>query len=577
MIRPSSLNNKSILENLYRILRMSLLLGDTENKDETVANFEDTAIKLDNIEQEEYNKNLDSKFYTTVTLEEEERKLSDLIKYVSERVESRKKIEDEYEEAIGRPLGGLEPIAEAENINNYQVRLDYIKEYLDNSKKIESTEKDIEELKNQLEKEEEIKKEYEKLNDQMENQLIDKFNDIIHSFEDDYYQNLDATNIDSDIATLDTTIEENKKSLDIFTKSYETLRIAGISTQDEIEYSKYVKEAKEVYYKNVEQRYLLKLYKLVFDSVTDFESIFQKRTQINSLLEERLDIRKELNIETRDSLLPLYSMLDEQYKEVETEKENIDNISSINEKIKFKQAKLENLHADNQKVEILELLKEFCIIDTYELPTEEPTEEVTLEKEVEQLKPNTIVEVKDIPASMNLDIVTTKTNTVMKRVGEMLGIKEKEVKKEEKIEEPPVETTKEEPTLKEATPVIPDITPIFPTTNEVVEPQIETPPVPPTTTEVSSNAYDIFPNEIFPPVTPKVQPIVELEPEVGNTSNILSDENIDKMFWPEDTSDLMEDDKKELNKGLPNIPNDFTINKDQPGTNIEMPSLPGNE
>ena len=77
MIRPSSLNNKSILENLYRILRMSLLLGDTENKDETVANFEDTAIKLDNIEQEEYNKNLDSKFYTTVTLEEEERKLSE--------------------------------------------------------------------------------------------------------------------------------------------------------------------------------------------------------------------------------------------------------------------------------------------------------------------------------------------------------------------------------------------------------------------------------------------------------------------------------------------------------------------
>ena len=573
MIRPSSLNNKSILENLYRILRMSLLLGDTENKDETVANFEDTAIKLDNIEQEEYNKNLDSKFYTTVTLEEEERKLSDLIKYVSERVESRKKIEDEYEEAVGRPLGGLEPIAEAENINNYQVRLDYIKEYLDNSKKIESTEKDIEELKKQLEQEEEIKKEYEKLNDQMENQLIDKFNDIIHSFEDDYYQNLDATNIDSDIATLDTTIEENKKSLDIFTKSYETLRIAGISTQDEIEYSKYVKEAKEVYYKNVEQRYLLKLYKLVFDSVTDFESIFQKRTQINSLLEERLDIRKELNIETRDSLLPLYSMLDEQYKEVETEKENIDNISSINEKIKFKQAKLENLHADNQKVEILELLKEFCIIDTYELPTEEPTEEVTLEKEVEQLKPNTIVEVKDIPASMNLDIVTTKTNTVMKRVGEMLGIKEKEVKKEE----PPVETTKEEPTPKEATPVIPDITPIFPTTSEVVEPQIETPPVPPTTTEVSSNTNDIFPNEIFPPVTPKVQPIVEPEPEVGNTSNILSDENIDKMFWPEDTSDLMEDDKKELNKGLPNIPNDFTINKDQPGTNIEMPSLPGNE
>ena len=386
MIRPSSLNNKSILENLYRILRMSLLLGDTENKDETVANFEDTAIKLDNIEQEEYNKNLDSKFYTTVTLEEEERKLSDLIKYVSERVESRKKIEDEYEEAVGRPLGGLEPIAEAENINNYQVRLDYIKEYLDNSKKIESTEKDIEELKKQLEQEEEIKKEYEKLNDQMENQLIDKFNDIIHSFEDDYYQNLDATNIDSDITTLDSTIEENKKSLDIFTKSYETLRSAGISTQDEIEYSKYVKEAKEVYYKNVEQRYLLKLYKLVFDSVTDFESIFQKRTQINSLLEERLDIRKELNIETRDSLLPLYSMLDEQYKEVETEKENIDNISSINEKIKFKQAKLENLHPDNQKVEILELLKEFCIIDTYELPTEEPTEEVTLEKEVEQLK-----------------------------------------------------------------------------------------------------------------------------------------------------------------------------------------------
>ena len=567
MIKPSSLNNKSILENLYRILRMSLLLGDAENKDETVANFEDTAIKLDNIEQEEYNKNLDSKFYTTVTLEEEERKLSDLIKYVSERVESRKKIEEEYEEAIGRPLGGLEPIAEAENINTYQVRLDYIKEYLDNSKKIESTEKDIEELNNQLQQEEEIQKEYEKLNDQMENQLIDKFNDIIHSFEDDYYQNLDATNIDSDITTLDATIEENKKSLDIFTKSYETLRSAGISTQEEIEYSKYVKEAKEVYYKNVEQRYLLKLYKLIFDSVTDFDSIFQKRTQINSLLEERLDIRKELNIETRDILLPLYSMLDEQYKEVENQKENIDNISSINEKIKFKETKLENLHADNQKVEILELLKEFCIIDTYELPAEEKQEE-TQESEPEQLKPNTIIEIKDIPTSMNLDIVTTKTNTVMKRVGEMLGIKEKEVKKDEKIEKPPVTTSKNAEMPNETTPVIPDITPIFPTTNENVEAKEENTQHAPTV-EVPSNADDIF-----SPATPKVQPIVESEPKVENASNILIDENIDKMFWPEDTNDLMEDDSK---KDLPNLPDDFTMNKAQLGTNIEMPNLPDSE
>ncbi len=447
MIKTSSLNNKNILENLYRILRMSLLLGDAENRDETIVNFDDTARKLDNIDTANYNEELAKLSYTTVTLEEEQKKLEELIKYISKRIAERRQLVNEYKEVIGHDIDGLGMVQEADNLANYEIRLKNIQEYLDNTKKIDATNRELEELKEKLELEKDQKVDYESDNERMEDKLRKDFIEITKKIDSESYANITLNTITSDLQEIAKVIEESGQSLKIFTKSYETLRNAGISSQQEVEYAKYVREAREMYYNNREQEYILKLYQLILDIAVSFDSLYEKRRNINRLLEERLELRKQLNINTEDSLLPLYNELDEQFNFVTTEKTNVDNIASIEDQINFKTTKLANLEAANQKPEIIDLLKEFCLIDADKVPASpalEPVSEVsepaievapTLEepsdtKLDEPLKPNAIVDISDIPDNMNLDIIKTKTNTVMKRVGEMLGLKDKTNKNE---------------------------------------------------------------------------------------------------------------------------------------------------
>ncbi len=537
MIKTNSLNNKSILENLYRILRMSLLLGDTENRDETISNFDDTARKIDKLDTEAYNNAIQEYTYTTVTLEEEEKKLEGVIQCLDERITSRRKLEDEYREVLGHDIEGLDPIEDEGHLPHYEQRLKNIQDYLDNTHKIESTKKELVELSSRLEEEKKHKVDYESSNEEMEETLRQAFSQIAKKVDSEYYNDINITTINDDLEELEKVIKENQQSLNIFTKSYETLRNSGISSQQEVEYAKYVREAKEIYYTNREQEYMLKLYQLILDIAVSFDTLYEKRRQINQLLEDRLNLRKQLNINTDDVLLPLYNLLDKQFAEVTTQKANVDKIASIVEKINFKTTKLENLTSDNQRPEILDLLKEFCFIDedndqapneiveeveTVQLPDlpeevsedisedvpeylpKEPTEELPLE----ELKPNTIIKVSDLPDTINLDIIKAKTNTIMKRVGEMLGIKDKVVKTQA------VKPTQE------------------PISNINLEPDSSIPNIP--------NPQPELPQEQVTPIQTQVQ--------VNDNSN-----NIEDFFWPESTNnDNM--NQEASYQAMPNLP-----------------------
>ena len=88
MIQNRTSDNK-IKENKYKILRMSLLLGSDDNREETLNNFEDAAREIDAMNDEVYLRDLQKKFYDTTKLEDEEKKLDVLVNYIEGRVEQR--------------------------------------------------------------------------------------------------------------------------------------------------------------------------------------------------------------------------------------------------------------------------------------------------------------------------------------------------------------------------------------------------------------------------------------------------------------------------------------------------------
>ena len=78
MIKQSLTFNK-ILEKKFKILRTSIMLGNYKNSEEVLREFEDTAREIDKMKSSVYEELLGAKMYTTVTLEEEQQRLKDLI------------------------------------------------------------------------------------------------------------------------------------------------------------------------------------------------------------------------------------------------------------------------------------------------------------------------------------------------------------------------------------------------------------------------------------------------------------------------------------------------------------------
>lgn len=478
-------SSNKIKENKYKILRMSLLLGRGENQEETLTNFEEAARDIDTMNDEIYLNDLEGKFYDTLTLEEEEKKLSVLVDYIGGRVEQRISLLSDFSNVTGYDLTNLPPIKYYDKLDGYKERLKYIREYLNNIEEIKELDKKITDAEKKLKEAYLNKATAEDYNSRNEEILLNKFENL---FKSTILTNINEENISEKVEEISLSAEESKKSLDIFTKSFATLTGSGISYEEEEEYKSYVENAREVYYMNKEQEYILKIYQYLLKSQIEYSTILEKREAINQLLYERMELRKELKIKDADPLNNLYDLLERQFEDIKHQKDNIELIDSLTEDInKYKEA-LNELEVDNQKVEILALLREFCLIDTYnedtsskevqaqqtnlpkeqidspitnsnpskdsleqkkETPKEEekasnnntsdifstikkaetpkiaisePTKE-TAEKPLD----NEVIKVE--PAEhIDIEYIQSKASKVMQRVGEMLGIKTKETK-----------------------------------------------------------------------------------------------------------------------------------------------------
>lgn len=472
-------SSNKIKENKYKILRMSLLLGRGEDQEETLTNFEEAARDIDAMNDEIYINDLEGKFYDTLTLEEEEKKLSILVDYIGGRVEQRISLLSDFSNVTGYDLTNLPPIKYYDKLDGYKERLKYIREYLNNIEEIKELDKKLDDAEKKLKEAYLNKATSEDYNNRNEEILLNKFENL---FKSTILKDITKENINEKVDEVSSLTEESKKSLDIFNKSFSTLTGSGISYEEEEEYKSYVENAKMAYYENKEQEYILRIYQCLLKNETEYNKILEKREIINQLLYERIDLRKKLKINEQDTLNNLYDLLERQFEDIKHQKDNIELIDNLTEDINQYKESLNELEIDNQKVEILALLREFCLIDTYNDDISKKDVEENKDTLSEEIKPVTFdnnsnndlssdkeLDIKE-SSNNNLDIfsnkkeedttketnsptrestkkyldneivkvenaehidieyIQSKASKVMQRVGEMLGIKPKESK-----------------------------------------------------------------------------------------------------------------------------------------------------
>ena len=202
------ISSNKIKENKYKILRMSLLLGDDENREETINNFEDAAREIDAMNNEIYLNNLENKFYETNKLEEEEKKLALLVDYIGGRVEQRISLLTDFANVTGFDLQNLPPIKYYDKLDDYKERLQYIREYLNNTARLETLNEEVKEANEKLEKAYKNKSSSEEFNQRSEEVLYNKYLNIIKTT--DYFKDINEDNVEEHLEKAIQSANESK-------------------------------------------------------------------------------------------------------------------------------------------------------------------------------------------------------------------------------------------------------------------------------------------------------------------------------------------------------------------------------
>ena len=419
MIKQSYIDSDSILYKKFKILRMSILLGNSRDREKTLEEFEETAREIDKYKKELYEEVLSSKMYTTTTLEEEKKRLEELISFIENRIDERNKFIDDYLKVTNNFLDDIDRVSEEDNLSEYKLRLDNINEYLNNVKEIKNLNKELEDKRKELEEKYEDKANNEVINNKLEEELIDEFNKII--IDDEYYKNLNYLDIDNELNTLNNEVNEKKDVMDTFISSFEALKNTGISGAEREEYLSYVQDAKNDYYKSLEKKYTLELYKLVLDKENDYDKLFAKREEIEKILVSREEKRKELNITDRDEISYFKDICCEQFSIIKSQKFNMENIDQLIVEITNKEERLEELEEDNNRDEIVSLLEEYSVskpvIEKVDMPEEKKIHDEVVKQNYEfDDKPANMIIRIDEPVKMNIKNVTDTAKLVMKKV-----------------------------------------------------------------------------------------------------------------------------------------------------------------
>jgi len=534
-------NSLKSFENLCKIFEMRIKLDREKNIDtpeDVLINYEKYSKKIDSIYNSDFEKEIRPLITPSSTLEKEEERLVKLIKLLEDRLEKREELENKFYSTTGHYIKGLQLVVSEAELNEKKDRLDLITKYLNTKNEIDDITDGIAKLKNSLNIEENKCDEYIAKNKILEDELYASFTDIIK--EDEYYRNVSESEIDTLLVSVLEKVKETKETLDVTKQSVDSLMFSG-SIDD---YSTYIEDAEKNYFVWKEKELILKIYEAVVKFEDNFVSILEKRETIDKLLLTRRKLRESLDISGSDKLLNFEKLLLNQINVLAGEKEILENISNYTSRIKFKEERLDELEKDNNSIEILAILREYGLIDTYDneeidVPVDELNEdEVLLDTVIEEFyDPYRIVEIKDYPKTLNLGLAKLKGESVREKVNKKLNPKKKEPtfdditavidEKVENVVSEEVPVVSEDNNNEE---IVDVVVPNIAVESEVTAVQNDAPVWNIPTNEVVSVApsnVETQVNNNFVPVWEEIKPTVEVpKEEVKEIDNFVNTSNI---------------------------------------------------
>lgn len=422
-------NSLNSFENLCKIFETRIKLDKEKNIEtppDVLINYEKYSKKIDSIYNSKFEKEIKPLIVPAVTIEKEEERLGKLISLLKSRLEKREELENRFYLTTGRYIKGLQLVVSESEFEDKKNRLETITKYLDTRNEINTVNESISELKDKLSDEVAKQDEYIKKNKIMEDELYNTFKDVISN--DDYLSKLNEDDIDTEIAMVIDKVKDNKETLDVTKDSVNSLMISG----DNDDYASYIEDAERSYFTWKNRELLLKVYSLVVKFEDNYNDLFEKRDKINKIVRNRRSIKDNLTIEVTDNFSSFEDVLKEQLDVLKNEKEVLENVSNYTNRISFKEERLSELEEANNSVEILSILREYGLIDTYdnkeeleEVPLETPElEEDAKEEEeifVKEINPYRIVDVIDYPKSLNIGLARLKGESVREKVNKKLN------------------------------------------------------------------------------------------------------------------------------------------------------------
>lgn len=423
-------NSLNSFENLCKIFETRIKLDKEKNIEtppDVLINYEKYSKKIDSIYNSKFEKEIKPLIVPAVTIEKEEERLGKLISLLKSRLEKREELENRFYLTTGRYIKGLQLVVSESEFEDKKNRLETITKYLDTRNEINTVNESISELKDKLSDEVAKQDEYIKKNKIMEDELYNSFKDVISN--DDYLSKLNEDDIDTEIAMVIDKVKDNKETLDVTKDSVNSLMISG----DNDDYASYIEDAERSYFTWKNRELLLKVYSLVVKFEDNYNDLFEKRDKINKIVRNRRSIKDNLTIEVTDNFSSFEDVLKEQLDVLKNEKEVLENVSNYTNRISFKEERLSELEEANNSVEILSILREYGLIDTYdnkeeleEVPLETPElEEDNGDEEeeifVKEINPYRIVDVIDYPKSLNIGLARLKGESVREKVNKKLN------------------------------------------------------------------------------------------------------------------------------------------------------------
>lgn len=351
---------RDILDKKYDILKASLSFPNPKDKDKLLDSYMEVARSVNDKRYTAYVEGLDDFYYKTNNLEDEKVRLNALIKYINGYRDAFSKFNNEYKEITGLDLEDKE---QYNDLSIYENRLDNIKEYLSNCNRIKSLEEEVRNYERDLDRFTEEALNNDRVNRELEEKLLEFFMSFIHN--NSFCEALDYSDIGFELEKVRDEIGHKRDELDNFYMAYESLLNQNLPDSKINEYKSYVKEARMDYYTSREKEYVYELYELISSIETEYSDVVSKRERISRIFDDRLLLRGQLEIIDEDSFMDIEKFCNNQYSVIKAEKRVNDNISDTERKIKSAKEEIRGLRDKNETVDILSILNEFGIIDTY--------------------------------------------------------------------------------------------------------------------------------------------------------------------------------------------------------------------